>query len=103
MDFDLSGEEATPEVIRCATLAAQLPRTSRVLVATDERAAWDEKAHLLRIIEHSIRVLLWGMADPKRRGDFPQPIEAPGEAERRQQETERTEAVADIVAAAFNL
>lgn len=89
--------------MRCATLAAQLRPTSRVAVASDESRAWDEKTHLLRLIEYTLRVLLWSMGDPKRRGEFPEPIEAPGEAERKKALVENAEMVADLVAEAFGL
>lgn len=57
-----------------AALAVQLPPGSRVRVAEDPDAWWTGERILLAGIINSVRSLMWGMADKKKRGRPPEPI-----------------------------
>ena len=50
-----------------------------------------------------MRMLLWGMSDPKKRGEKPQPILSPAEEQDKAALVEAAEAVEGAVAAAFNI
>lgn len=97
--------DALPDSERAwvALLAAQLPRGSRVASAMDERAEWSDETYLLRAIEYEMRLLLWGMSDPKRRGEKPQPIMSLAEQREKERLVKHAEAVESAVAAAFNI
>lgn len=99
----LDGDEVTRDVAYAATLAAQLPAASRLAKAQNASNKWTTGEYFLRLIEYELRVLLWGMSDPKRRGDKPSPIMSPAELVEKQELIEHAEAVESAVAAAFDL
>lgn len=70
-----------------ATLAAQLPKTSRTMAAIDPSFEWTQTDWLLWRIEHGIRVLIWQRTkDGKSGRKQPKPLMTP---------MERAKAVAD--------
>ena len=91
------------DVERASILAAQLPHDSRTRRAIDPAREWSVEAHFLRLVEYEMRMLLWGMSDPKKRGEKPQPILSPAEEQDKAALVEAAEAVEGAVAAAFNI
>lgn len=84
-------------------MCAQLPQDSRTRRAIDPASEWGVEAQFLRLIEYELRVLIYGMSDPKKRGDLPSPILTPAEEKDKAALVEAAEAVEGAVAAAFNL
>lgn len=69
-------------VLHAATLVSQLPRSSRVARATDERATWGDSEVLLSLIEYQLRVIAWqGTEDGMKGRNRPRPLPVPGVAE----------------------
>lgn len=69
--------------IAAAELAENLPPESALRRAVSPSLQWGEEGYLLSLIEYELRLLMWSMSDPKRRGSRPEPIETPAAAERR--------------------
>lgn len=67
----MAGEHSAAHVAACAS---QLPLDARVHVALDKDAQWTQELVLLASIVNLLQGLIWGMADPKKRGSKPQPI-----------------------------
>lgn len=89
------GDMGTPRlpVRHVATLAAQLPRRSRCMVADDADNAWSDQEGILAQIEHDIRMLCWAMSDRSKRGRRPEPLPTPSarrhDSDRRRRALER--------------
>ena len=98
----LDGNDTTREVVRAAILAAQLPEDSRTVRAI-AGTTWSTSDYLLRNIEHAARIILWRDSDPKKRGEFPEPIPAPNETRKAETDAERAKKLARLVAEAFNM
>ncbi len=99
----LDGDELTRDVAYAATLATQLPAASRLARAQNAGNEWTTAEYFLRLIDYELRILLWGMSDPKKRGDKPSPIMSPAELTEKRELIENAEAVESAVAAAFDL
>ena len=54
-----------------AALVVNLPRNSRLAVAENPDMAWSLTDVLLAALINSFRGFVWGMSDPKRRGNKP--------------------------------
>lgn len=100
--LDLDGGYTTREIRRAAILAAQLPEESRIVRAI-AGTTWGTSDYLLRNIEHATRIMLWRDSDPKKRGEFPEPIPAPNETRKAESDAERAKKLARLVAEAFNM
>ena len=57
-----------------AALAVQLPHDSRVARSENPDAAWRLEHVLLALLVNSLRNLMWGMGDRRKRGPAPKPI-----------------------------
>lgn len=84
------------QALRAASLFTQLPAGARILRAVDPDQAWTVTDFILRRIEYDLRALLW---DGK--GEPPEPIEAPGDAERARRAAEAEQRDIDMVSAAI--
>lgn len=77
-----------------ATLAAQLPKSSRVMISANPDLAWSQTEWFLWRIEYLMRVLVWQRTKDGQAGrNQPQPLMTPSEAaqavEARSPETRR--------------
>ena len=100
----LDGDELTIEVRRAAVLAAQLPRTSRVVRAMVPTAANGTVEQLLRQIELNQRIWSWSHTkDAENKVNQPVPMTLPGEDEAHERKERQAQLDAAAVAAAFNL
>ena len=59
-----------PEFV--AALAAQLPQDCRWRISYERDAWWTGDRILMASLQNALTGLIWGMADPKRRGPRPQ-------------------------------
>lgn len=57
-----------------AALVVQMPQGCRIMRAEDPDARWSLTDSLLATIANALHGLIWGMGDPKRRGQQPQLI-----------------------------
>ena len=73
MDIDraMSGEHTARHV---AALVVQLPPSARVRVSGDKDAVWTLDNVVNVSILNSIRMWMWGISDPKKRGSQPELI-----------------------------
>lgn len=99
----LEGDRTTPTVLWLATLAAQLPPTSRVARAEHPNNEWDAATYFLRQIDYTLRMLSWGLAGGDKAGTKPEPIYSPGEVVSHEDMVEQAEAMASTVASLLNL
>lgn len=99
----LDGETLSSDIEYAATLAAQLPATSRLAKAQNPSNEWTSDTYFLRLIEYEMRILLWGLSDERKRGEKPAAIMSPAELLEKQDLMEQAEAVEQAVASAFNL
>lgn len=74
--------------LAAAELAENLPPESALMRAVSPSLQWGEEGYLLSLIEYELRLLVWIMTDPKKRGARPQPIETPADAERRRRRSQ---------------
>lgn len=88
-DFGLDGDETTPDVLRAAILAYQLPKDSRTWTAIVPALAHDESRQILRRIEYNQRAYAWAQADKKKRGPEPEPMTLSGEDELKEEQARR--------------
>lgn len=87
----LGGTETTRDVLRAATLMAQLPPESRLARHEHPELRWGDGEWMLWRIELELRALMWGMSDRKRRGKAPRPAQTPVDAERIRRKVLRTD------------
>lgn len=71
LDDAMAGAHSARHV---AALLAQLPPDCRVARAEDPDAAWTLTDSLLATVANALHTLMWGMSDPKKRGQRPAPI-----------------------------
>lgn len=96
--------EVPADAPRIATLAWQLPRTSRTWRAHDPAGAYDTTTLLLREIEYVTRGIRWMFSeDGKNRANEPEPITLPGEELAHERAAERADSDALELAKAFGM
>lgn len=84
---------------RLALLWTALPRESRTARRMRPELEWDDATRILRLAEHSLRVLAWMQTKDAAKGaNFPRPIELPWEAERRREDARESIAHKDGIA-----
>lgn len=89
---------------RLALLWAALPRESRTARRMRPDLEWDDATRILRLCEHSLRVLAWMQTKDARSGARrPQPIELPWEAERRREAARESLAHKDEIARSLGI
>ena len=69
LDRAMAGEHTAAHI---AALVAQLPPDARVRVASDKDAVWTLSDIINVSVFNSVRALMWGLGDPKRRGREPE-------------------------------
>lgn len=67
-------EEGAHTLEHVAACAANLPSDSCVFVAEDPDRRWSLTDTLLAVIANTLRGLVWGMSDRRKRGRCPDPI-----------------------------
>lgn len=102
-EAELASERTSRAVGWLATLAAQLPATSRVARAENPELEWTTSEYMLRQVEYAIRLLLWGLGGGDKGGPKPEPIQSPAERISHGEAVEAAEQMAATVAAVFNI
>ena len=95
------GTETTYDVLRAASLCAQLPGGSRVRRKYNPDEDWGLSEQLLRLVEYDVRSVLWAVAS-KKGTKPPKPLELPSDREKRKNRprtVERERAEVDAVLA----
>lgn len=72
-----------------ASLAVQLPPTSRTAKKLNPENEWDDSTYLLSAIEYDLRVLIWqNTKDAQKNRNRPKPNETPSDFEKRRKRSE---------------
>lgn len=71
VEATMAGAHSAPFV---AALVTQMPSGCRWRVSYDRDLWWTDDRLLMAALVNSLRGLIWGLADPKRRGPEPVPI-----------------------------
>jgi len=96
----LDGERTTRDVVRAATLLAQLPATSRVARGAHEELSWATAEWLLWSIEHHLRTVIYVLGGYGEDAQPPDALPSPVDRQRRERaDRELEEAVARVNAA----
>lgn len=107
LDLPLGGGMASAtdeELERWQVLFSQLPSRSRVACRLDADNLWDDKARLLVLIEHGIRLFQWSFTeDAKKKVNVPRPIQSPGERARNVERRDAALAARKEIADAFGV
>lgn len=90
LTLGLESDDDAEGVARAAALVAQLPDESRLCRGDDPDRTWGPEAHMLRLIEYDLRVLIYAMG--RRKGQRPKPIDLPSDARRRRHAADTAEA-----------
>lgn len=75
LSIPLDGEPR--DLPRIAALWSQLPAGSRTFRREAPELEWSTTDYLLWRLEYDVRSLMWGLSDPKKRGNEPRPMETP--------------------------
>ena len=101
--YRLEGDATDSTIVWLATLAAQLPESSRVARAVHPENDWTVNDYILRNLEYSFRLFCWAMAGGEKSGPKPEPIYSPSDITEHESMVEEAERMAASVAAVLGI